>query len=94
MGTKVELDYGALARRAEQLPTATRIDVMRLHYQAVSYVWGYQDAVGGVRDSGEAWNFGLAYWDHVLSHREGNSSQTSLKDAFQAWRASGEIKRV
>lgn len=64
-----------------------------LQGQAISYVWGWQDAGGDVKDSGRASAFGYAYGT-VCALYELNAigSRPPIQDAWTSFQQFGEIR--
>lgn len=69
------------------LPTFEAAQVRTLKAQAVSYVWGWQDAGGSERDSGVAWEFGMAYGIHAAEFAaQQRCYRLPIQVAFKAFR--------
>lgn len=63
-----------------------------LQAQAISYVWGWQDARGDEKDSEKAWEFGQAYRLHALLFAEEKQGyRNNIPDAWKKWSESGAI---
>lgn len=87
-------DFTELTARHRALPPATQTEVMMLRYQAIGYVWGWQDAGESIKDTGSSIDFGDAYWGHALDYAEEKSCfRINVPDAFKLWRETGAIKR-
>lgn len=77
------------------VPEGSRATVDRLRSQAVSYVWGFQDAGGAVKDTDISTEFGYAYGIVAAKYewmRDGLGSRPPIKDAWRSWQAYGEIR--
>jgi hypothetical protein len=73
----------------ERVPEYRRPTVETLHEQAISYVWGWQDALrsaGVERDTGDSSDFGAAYGLYACYHELRGWSRISIERAFKAWR--------
>lgn len=69
--------------------------VERLCSQAVSYVWGFQDAGGDVKDTERSTEFGYAYGVVAAKYERyvaGIGSRPPIQDAWRSWQAYGEIR--
>jgi hypothetical protein len=69
--------------------------VERLCSQAVSYVWGFQDAGGEVKDTERSTEFGYAYGVVAAKcawMRDGLGSRPPIQDAWKSWQQYGEIR--
>jgi hypothetical protein len=86
-------DYVDLAKAHDELPELLQPGVQSLWDQAVTYVWGFQDGAKEEADSGEAWAFGLKYWEHSLEYvTQKIHCRNNIPGAFKRWRETGEIK--
>lgn len=82
-----------LQARTNRLTTHRAASVYQLSSHALSYVWGYRDGSGTEGPESEAWDFMMAYWQHALEHEETGKMRINIKDAYQSWSETGEIKR-
>lgn len=77
------------------VPEVSRATVERLCSQAVSYVWGFQDAGGEVKDTERSTEFGYAYGIVAAKYewmRNGLGSRPPIQDAWRSWQQFGEIR--
>lgn len=70
-----------------------RDEAGRLCSQAVSYVWGFQDAGGEVKDTARSTEFGYAYGVVAAKYAAGRlPSRPPIQDAWRSWQSHGEIR--
>jgi hypothetical protein len=74
------------------VPARERASVDRLCSQAVSYVWGFQDAGGEVKDTERSTEFGYAYGLVAAKFASGMCARPPIQDAWHSWQAHGEIR--
>jgi hypothetical protein len=77
----------------DSLPDKGQEVVTRLTNQAMSYVWGFQDAGGEVKDTERASQFGWAYG--IVAGRYEHAqigSRPAIQDAWRSWQEHGEIR--
>lgn len=78
-----------------QAPEHALAEVDRLCSQAVSYVWGFQDAGGEVKDTERSTEFGYAYGVAAARYATpgtGVGMRPPIQDAWASWQAHGEIR--
>jgi hypothetical protein len=63
-----------------------------LRAQAVSYVWGWQDAGGELKDSERASNFSWAYGTVAALFEIHGGARPPIQDAWKSWMQYGEIR--
>jgi hypothetical protein len=89
--------YNTFYALIERLKTDGRpAAVERVHElmaQATSYVWGFQDAGGEVKDTERSSSFGFAY-GIVAARFELNSNfmRPPIQDAWRSWQKTGDIR--
>lgn len=77
-----------------EVPNRLQSEVDRLCSQAVSYVWGFQDAGGEVKDTGRSTEFGYAYGTvaaRYAAERLG-AMRPPIQDAWRSWQEHGDIR--
>jgi len=79
----------------ETLPERSRPVVDSLHLQAMTYVWGRQDAGDGERDTGVSQEFADAYGRHAAAHAlELIGFRRNIQDAYDVWRSGSDINAL
>lgn len=77
----------------DKLSGHARDEADRLCSQAVSYVWGFQDAGGEVKDTNRSTEFGYAYGIvRAKCALSMISSAPPIQDAWKSWQEFGEIR--
>lgn len=88
-----ESSYARYHEAFKGVPERLKATVDRLCSQAVSYVWGFQDAGGEVKDTERSTEFGYAY-GVVCARYElgGHGMRPPIQDAWKSWQQYGEIR--
>lgn len=90
---KLMVSYAEYRAALERVPEYRRIDVEILEAQAVSYVWGRQDAGESVRDTGWSTDFGHAYGLHAARFAASEICyRMNIERAFLRWREGKPIE--
>lgn len=86
--------YDTYYQLHERLGAGTARDrAVELHAQAISYVWGYQDAGGEVKDTQRSTEFGWAYGVVALRYELSQlGMRPPIQDAWRSWQEHGEIR--
>lgn len=85
--------YTTFHSLADELTGFKAAEVNRLMDQAISYVWGFQDAGGEVKDTQRSTEFGWAYGVVAARFvREESGSRPPIQDAWRSWQEHGEIR--
>lgn len=95
MTDTVSSAYARYHEALKLVPERSRPTVDRLCSQAVSYVWGFQDAGGEVKDTERSTEFGYAYGVVAAKYEtQGNGvgSRPPIQDAWASWQVHGEIR--
>lgn len=73
-----------------------RRDEVRLcRAQATAYVWGYQDATGGDKDTSESWDFAVAYAWHAYDYATAaRFNRLPIQAAYQEWTRTKKIAGI
>lgn len=80
-------DFREFRDAVAELHTRQGALVDSLAGQAMAYVWGWQDAGNGDRDSALAWQFHIAYgWHAYLYAAEKIGFRRPIQDAWKLWR--------
>ncbi len=89
MSNAIERKVPTDAEYAEKVRKGS--EAYTLGFQAMAYVWGWQDALGvGARNTGWSLDFGTAY--AVYAADSAGKSRMSIPNAFTQWNETGEIK--
>lgn len=81
--TLADVLMGLRARMTE----AQQTEVLRMQYQAIGYVWGWQDAGRDDKDTSASWQFGIAFAIHCAEYAlELSAYRTNIADAYRKYR--------
>lgn len=84
----MDTSYATFLRLVQRMNPTERASVEELQAQAVSYVWGWQDAGGDTRDTGVSTEFGNYYGIIAAQYAlEIIYSRPPIQDAWQTYRA-------
>ena len=89
-----ESPYGQFILAVTGLSEHLREEVQSLRGQALSYVWGWEDASGvrNVRTDHDSWHFANAYGLYAAEFAAGKrSSRSPIQQCWKQWKATGSV---